>query len=70
MILAFKVGKVFEHMLIIREVMCIMELVRIVSNESLKFREMTRFTSVDRKVYVRHIEPRCDVWLLVAGHFA
>ena len=70
LILAFKVGKDIEHMLIKREVMCIMELVRNVSNESHKFREMTRFTSVDRKVYVSHIEPRCDVSLLVAGHFA
>ena len=57
-------------MLIRPEVMRIMELVRNVSNESHKFREMTRFTSVDRKVYVSHIEPRCDVALLVAEHFA
>lgn len=70
LILAFKVGKEVEHMLIKPEVMRVMELVRNVSNEAHRFREMTRFTLVDRKVYVSHIEPRCDVSLLVAEHFA
>ena len=70
LILAFRKGSRVEHMLIQPEVMQVMELSRNVSNESHKFREMARFTSVDRKVYVCHIEPKCDVSMLVADHFA
>ncbi len=70
LILAFKAGRKVEHMLIRPEVMRIMELVRNVNNESCRFRELSRFTSVDRKVYVCHMEPKNDVSLLVAEHFA
>lgn len=70
LILAFREGSRVEHMLIQPEVMHVMELSRNVSNESHKFREIARFTSVDRKVYVCHIEPKCDVSVLVADHFA
>lgn len=70
LILAFREGRKVEHMLIDPEVMRVMELSRRVSNEAHKFREMARFTSVDRKVYVCNIEPKSDVSLLVAEHFS
>ena len=57
-------------MLISPEVMRIMELGRSVSNEAHLFREIARFTVVQGRVYVCHIEPKDDVALLVASHFA
>lgn len=57
-------------MLISPEVMRIMELGRSVSNEAHLFREIARFTAVQGRVYVCHIEPKDDVALLVASHFA
>ncbi len=46
------------------------ELKRKIGNESHFFREFSRFTSIDNKVYVCHIEPKNNVITLVAEHFA
>ena len=51
-------------------VMRILELRRKVGNESHHFNEFARFQSLDRKVYVSHLEPKSDVIMLVGRHFA
>lgn len=51
-------------------VMRVTELKRKIGNESHFFREFSRFTSLDNKVYVCHIEPKNNVITLVAEHFA
>ncbi|MCM1273090.1 MAG: TIGR03915 family putative DNA repair protein [Clostridium sp.] len=51
-------------------VMRMMELKRKVGNESHYFREFARFTSLDNKVYVCHIEPKSNVVMMVGSHFA
>ncbi len=51
-------------------VMRIVELKRKVGNESHYFREFARFTSLDNKVYVCHIEPKSNVVMMVGNHFA
>lgn len=70
LIVAFKEGRKVEHMLILPEVMKVMELRRTVGNEVHRFREFARFTAIDRRVYVCHIEPRNNVLIPVAEHFA
>lgn len=51
-------------------VMRMLELRRKVGNESHHFNEFARFQSLDRKVYVSHLEPKSDVVMLVGRHFA
>lgn len=51
-------------------VMRVMELKRRVGNESCSFREFARFTALDNKVYVCHIEPKNNIVVLVGEHFA
>lgn len=51
-------------------VMRMLELKRRIGNESHYFREFARFTSLDNRVYVCHIEPKNNVALLVGEHFA
>lgn len=51
-------------------VMRMTELKRKIGNESHFFKEFSRFTSLDNKVYVCHIEPENNVITLVAEHFA
>ncbi|MDO5539621.1 MAG: TIGR03915 family putative DNA repair protein [Eubacteriales bacterium] len=51
-------------------VMRIWELSRKVGNEAHFFREFTRFTSLDGRVYVAHIEPKCNITAISAEHFA
>ena len=51
-------------------VMRMLELRRKVGNESHHFNEFARFQSLDRKVYVSHLEPKSDVIMLVGRHFA
>lgn len=70
MILGFAYGRQVTSMLTEMPVMRILELERKVANETHYFREFTRFTSVDRRVYVSHIEPKCNVLNMVAEHFA
>ena len=49
-------------------VMRMLELRRKVGNESHHFNEFARFQSLDRKVYVSHLEPKSDVVMLVGRH--
>lgn len=51
-------------------VMRMFELKRRVGSEAHYFREFARFTSLDDKVYVCHLEPKNNVVLLVGEHFA
>ena len=68
--LGFKVGAKVLDMQNRPEVMRIWELRRRIGNESTYFHEFARFTSIDSKVYLCHIEPKNNVLLLVADHFA
>ncbi len=52
------------------EVMRIFEIKRRVGNEAHFFREFARFTSLDDRVYVCHLEPKNNVITIVANHFA
>lgn len=70
LLLGFAYGREITKMLTQAPVMRILELSRKVSNEAHYFREFTRFTSVDRKVYISHIEPKCNVLAMAATHFA
>ncbi len=70
MILGFTRGSRVMEMFTEAPVMRILELSRKVANEVHYFREFTRFTSVDQKVYVSHIEPKCNALAMVAEHFA
>lgn len=70
MIIGFAKGAEVTQMLGNSHVMKIFELGRKVSNESHYYREFTRFVSVDKKVYVSHIEPKCNVLAMAAEHFA
>ncbi|MDE6025926.1 MAG: TIGR03915 family putative DNA repair protein [Lachnospiraceae bacterium] len=51
-------------------VMRMVELKRRIGNEGHYFREFARFTSLDNKVYVCHIEPKNNVVMMVGNHFA
>lgn len=46
------------------------ELRRSVGNEAHFFREFARFTSVDNRFYICHMEPKSNVILFVGEHFA
>ena len=70
LIAAFREGRSIEHMLTLPEVIKVMELGRAVSNEAHMFRERARFVAIDRRVYVCHIEPKSNVVMFVANHFA
>lgn len=67
--IGFRVGASVCNMLNNPYVMRMFELKRKVGNEGHYFREFARFTSIDNKVYVCHIEPKCNVLTLVANHF-
>ena len=69
LVLGFSAGRKLTDMLFRPEVMWILELSRKVGNEANYFREFTRFTQVG-KVYVAHIEPKCNVTSISAEHFA
>lgn len=66
----FACGRGVTDMFFCPEVMRVLELSRKAGNEANFFREFTRFTSVDGRVYVSHIEPKCNVTAVVAQHFA
>lgn len=70
LILGFAYGAEVTRMMTSEPVMRVMELSRKTGNEWHYFREFSRFTSVDRKIYISHIEPRCNVLSMVAAHFA
>lgn len=66
----FAVGNRVCDMYTNQHVMRMLELKRRVGNESHYFREFARFTSLDNKVYVCHLEPKNNVVMLVGEHFA
>lgn len=66
----FKVGAKVLQMQTNPHVMRMMELRRRIGNEAMSFREFSRFTSIDDKVYLCHIEPKNNILLLIADHFA
>ncbi|MGN0395913.1 MAG: TIGR03915 family putative DNA repair protein [Coprococcus sp.] len=68
--IGFKAGKDVTSMFNEPHVMRMMEQKRKVGNEIHYFQEFARFNSVDNKVYVCHLEPKCDVIYMVAMHFA
>lgn len=70
LLLGFAYGREVTNMLAAEPVMQLLRLKRRVGNEMHFFREFTRFASVDGKVYVSHIEPKCNVLSMVADHFA
>ena len=70
LVLGFAYGKRITDMLTAAPVSELFRLKRKVGNEMHYFREFTRFTSLDGKVYVSHVEPKCNVVAMVAEHFS
>lgn len=70
MILGYMFGGKVTKMLTEPAVIRLMELNRKVGNEFSSFREFARFTSLDGALYISHIEPKSNVVLMVAEHFA
>lgn len=68
--IGFKLGSGVCSMYANPYVMRIVEIKRRVGNESHFFREFARFTSVNNKAYVCHIEPKNNIVMLVGAHFA
>lgn len=66
----FKVGPGIFDCYAEPEVMRMFEIKRKVGNEAHFFREIARFTSMNDQVYVCHLEPKDNVIVLVANHFA
>lgn len=85
LLLGFAYGRKVTDMLFEPAVIRILELSRKVGNEAHYFREFTRFVSVNlrpsggealsprqdfsEKVYVAHIEPKCNILTITARHF-
>lgn len=69
LVLGFAAGRKVTDMLYRPEAVWILELSRKAGNEAAYFREFTRFSRVGH-VYVAHIEPKCNVTAVSAGHFA
>ncbi|MDO4343189.1 MAG: TIGR03915 family putative DNA repair protein [Eubacteriales bacterium] len=70
LILGFAKGRGVTDMLSEPAVMRTLELSRKAANEANFFREFTRFTCVNGRLYTAHIEPKCNVTAIVAEHFA
>ena len=70
LLLGFYYGRTITDMLGEAHVMEILRLKRKTGNEAGFFREIARFVSMDGKVYVSHIEPKCNILDQVAPHFA
>lgn len=66
----FAIGASVTEMLTDPAVMRLMEINRRVSNEAHHFLEFARFSKVDGRVYLCHLEPKSDVIYMVAQHFA
>lgn len=67
--IGFRVGAKVDLMQTEPSVLRMMELRRSISNESHSFLEFARFSSLDGKVYVCHLEPKSNVTFLVGEHF-
>lgn len=70
LVFAFKKGHSATDALSEPSVMYMMKVDREVGREGYLFREFMRFSSFDGKLYVAHFEPKADVILHVADHFA
>lgn len=86
LILGFAFGAKVTNMFSEPPVMRVLELSRKAGNEMHYFREFTRFVSIEgypaaqmsrmgeqcapAKVYVAHIEPKCNITAITANHFA
>lgn len=70
MIVGFKIGHGVINALTEDAVIRLMELKRTVGREAQLFKEFARFTSIDNKVYIAHIEPKDNVVEIVGRHFA
>jgi len=70
LILGFHYGPAIMDMLQEPAVMAAFELNRKVGNEAHYFKEFIRFSSVDNRFFISHIEPKCNVLTLVAPHFS
>lgn len=70
LVLGFACGAGVTDMFSEAPVMRVLELSRKCGNETHYFREFTRFVCVDEKVYVAHIEPKCNITAMTARHFA
>lgn len=68
--IGFKVGAKVLNMHTYPAVLRIMDIKKNVSNEIGQFTEFARFTSIDNKVYISHIEPKNNVLYPVAENFA
>lgn len=69
LVLGFAAGRKVTDMLFRPEVVWILELSRKTGHEAAYFREFTRFFRAGQ-VYVAHIEPKCNITSISAGHFA
>ena len=67
--LGFQMGGQVIYMQTDARVIRMMELQRTIQNEYHSFREFARFSSLDGKIYVSHIEPKNNIAILVANHF-
>lgn len=65
----FKAGASVCSMYANPKVMRMIEIRRRVGNEAHFFKEFARFTSLNNKVYVCHLEPKSNVIAIVANHF-
>lgn len=70
MLLGFAYGSKVTEMLGAPPVVRVLELSRKTGNEAHYFREFSRFSSVDRRIYVSHIEPKCNILAITSIHFA
>jgi len=70
LILGFHYGAAVLDMLHESAVMAAFELDRKVGREAHYFKEFIRFSYVDNRFLVSHIEPKCNVLTLVAPHFS
>lgn len=70
LIIGFKAGSRVCSMYTNPYVMRIIEIKKRVGNESHFFREFARFTSLNNKAYICHLEPKNNVIMLVGAHFA
>ena len=67
MLLGFAYGSKVTEMLGASPVVRVLELSRKTGNEAHYFREFARFSSVDRRIYVSHIEPKMpsEHWMII-----
>ena len=70
LILGFHLGTSVTDYLQHPSVMRLLELERTVANEAHYFKEFLRFSSLENRVLVGHIEPKSNVLTLLAPHFA